>query len=315
MTKLNRFLALLTLALLPAGAFALPNAPAESGTFAVSDATLDSVTTSTSQPGYSNAGVLGYVLNFHDSNYEYALPICSGATLEEVTGATINPNSFVAGDTLSITASPSQPGNTECAQKVIRQAISRGPTEGQCLQDYQVTEAIDGNPKQVLSKTPYTYILTAYSRPTFDCDGQAYGSTAITNKVASGQSFVITLSQGSNQLNSWTITTDQTGKASLAYTFPQDGKYTFAIQPASDQTPGDVIYWTASVGASATSAAPVSTSKPNVRNSVPIDPLPYISFVCIALLAIAVAEFWHWRVRRRRSHELPVDEYLRTPKI
>ncbi|HEV2353148.1 MAG TPA: hypothetical protein VGR89_02810, partial [Puia sp.] len=140
MRKLSRFLIAFAFVLLPGTSFALPASPPVSGTDTISNATLDSVTTTDSQPDDANGDVLGYVLNFHDQTYEYSLPICSDANLTEVNGTQINPNAFVAGDILTITAEPGQSTGQECIENVVRQVISRGPTQGDCLQNYQVTQ-------------------------------------------------------------------------------------------------------------------------------------------------------------------------------
>lgn len=314
MRKLSRFLISAAFVIFPGAAFALPASPPVSGTVTISNATLDAVTATDSQPDDANGDVLGWDLSFHDSTYEYIMPICSDSNMTEVNGTQITASAFVAGDILTITAEPGQSTGQECLENIVRQVISRGPTTGQCLQNYQVTHTVDGNPKQLEPKNPYTYVLTVYARPTFDCDGQAYGAQPITNKVASGVAFTIGLSQGSNQLTSWTVTTDPSGHASLSYTFPQAGSYTFSITPTSAVTPGDVIYWTETPGGSKSSPSPSPSTRPTA-SSLPIDPLPFAILVIVILVLIGVVEFWHWRVKRRRSHELPEDEYMRTPKL
>jgi hypothetical protein len=312
--KLSRFLLIAAAVIFPGAIFALPASPPVSGTVTISNATLDSVTTTDSQPADANGDILGYVLNFHDSTYEYSLPICSDNNLTEVDGTQISPNAFVAGDILTITAEPGQSTGQECVQTVVRQVISRGPTTGQCLQNFQVTHTIDGSPKTLQPNTPYTYVLTVYARPSFDCDGRAYGSQSITNRVAVGQSFTVGLSEGSNQLTSWTVTTDPKGHASLSYTFPQAGTYTFSVTPTSAVTPGDVIYWTDKPGGGIAAPSPTPSVKPSA-NKLPIDPVPFAILVIVILVLIGVVESWHWRTKRKRSHELPIDEYLRTPKL
>jgi len=167
-------------------------------------------------------------------------------------------------------------------------------------------------------KTEYTYILTAYARPTLDCDAAAYGSSPITTVVAPVRPFIVTLTRdtpdGTKELMRWSLTTDPAGKASFAYTFNAPGNnYKFHIMPGGNGTPGDVIGWDAKV------IDPNPSPSPTPAPAASTGPLrltaaPFITLM-VVILAVAIGFETRYWIKKKREHELPEEEYRRTSRL
>jgi hypothetical protein len=321
---LNRLCICLAFLALPSVALALPAAPNPTAQTTVSGALFDKVTknTNTSQVN-KNQDLLGYTLDAHDNNYAYEQPLCATVGMVEADGTSIaSPNSFVMGDTLSLTIRPNGKAGAppDCISRIVRQAISRGPSGGECLQNYQVKHSIDGNPSPLNIQTEYSITVKVYTRPTIDCDGQAYGAAPITSVVAQNKPFTVWLTRkndaGTLELARWSITTNATGQASFPYTFSvANDSYQFHMTPTGNAAAGDEIDWNATVtdpnGSPTASPSPVATS----GGTTPKLSLGVIVGVMFALLLGAgFAEYLHW-VRKRTRAVIPEQEYLRTPKI
>jgi hypothetical protein len=293
-------------------------APTPTAAATISGALLDTITKSTTQTTtLKQQGLLGYDITFHNDTYQYALPLCADVSLVEVNGNNINPVSLVSGDTLVVSVRPNSAAPAKaCVSRIVRDKIGRGASGGECLQDFQVKHTIDGQPERLFIKKEYQYQIIAYSRPTLDCDGKAYGSNPITTVVAAGKPFLITLTRayasGTNELLRWTLTTDKDGHASFSYTFadPSDS-YRFNVSPGGNDTPGDVISWDAKVLDPNPSPSPLPTS----AASSGFSPLPLIILIIFIAIGAGAAEYWH-RVRYfRRQGETPEQEYQRSEKI
>jgi hypothetical protein len=320
---LKRLFASFALLALPSVALALPAAPNPTVQTTVSGALFDKVSknSNTSQVN-KNQSLLGYTFDAHDNNYAYEQPLCAEVIMEEANGSTISsPNSFVIGDTLSLTIRPNTVSGAPpaCINRIVRQAISRGPSGGECLQNYQVKHTVDGNPSPLLLQTEYTFTVKVYTRPTIDCDGQAYGAAPITSVVAQNKPFTVWLTRkndsGTLELARWSITTNSTGQASFPYTFAvATDSYQFHLTPAGNAAAGDEIDW----GATITDPNPspsVSAAPTSGGGSTPKLSLGVIVVVMFALLLGAgFAEYLHW-VKKRTRGVIPEQEYLRTPKV
>jgi hypothetical protein len=313
----KRFIAVAVFVVAPQAAWAaLPPAPAPIAPSTVAGAQLDTVTTSGLNPlALKSQSLLGYDMTFHTDAAQYSFPLCADASLVEVDGRTIDPTALVSGDTLSVVLRPN-PASTPaaCASRIVRFQIGRGPSGGECLQNYQIKQDIAGAPAKLSVRTDYTFRITVYNRPSVDCDGKAYGSAPITTAVAAGQPFLVQLTRtGSGQeLMRWSISTDASGKASFEYSFQEAASdYQFTLTPGQDAAPGDSISWTAAV----TDPNATPTPAPTPAAAPRLSPWPVI--VLLALIAVGggTAEYLH-RVRyfRRRS-ETPEEEYSRAEKI
>jgi hypothetical protein len=315
---LRRFVALLTLILLPAGAaFALPDAAAPATPATVTGALLDTVTKTAPNPQTVKAqAISNYNVSFHDDRYQYTFPLCAEPSLVEVDGRLIDPAAFIKGDTLTVSIKPNTATPAKaCVERIVRQKISRGSSGGECLQDYQVKREIEGTPDKLLIQTNYVYLLSIYARPTLDCDGKAYGSAPITTVVAPNQPFVVTLTRdtpdGQKELKRWSLTTDAGGKASFDHTFAvAAASYTFTLTPGTQASPGDQLTWKASVVDPHPSPSPAS----GAGSAAKVSSTPIFILLGIVLAAAAGAEYWHW-LRRRRAIELPEQEYNRIDKL
>jgi hypothetical protein len=310
---LRRLAALMLIALLPSGlALALPAAPIRADAYTVTGGLLDQVAKSTANVLTNKAQGLGnYNLSFHDDSYQYTLPLCADASLVEVDGRTIDPASFITGDTLVVSVRPNAAAPAKaCVSRVVRQKISRGASGGECLQDYQVKQEIEGSPDKLVPQTDYVYQLTAYARPTLDCDRKAYGSAPITTVIAPGKGLIVTLTRDQKELKRWSLATDASGKASFSYTFDAPGAYHFQLAP-SVATAGDTIGWDAKVTDPHPSPSPAPTA---AHSAGKISFLPIVIIIIIIVLAGGAAEYWHW-VKKRRANELPEDEYNRVSKL
>lgn len=316
---IRRIATLIALALIPiAPAWALPDGSAQTPPYTVTGALFDQIVkTSGSVQANKNQGILGYNMTVHDSRYQYALPLCNEVSLVEQNGNAILPAGFVAGDTLVISTRANAAVSTKsCISRVVRQAISRGSSSGECLQNYQVKHGIEGEPQALKPKTEYTYVLSIYARPTLDCDAQAYGSSPITTVVAAGKPFTVWLERdttsGVKELTRWSLTTDAAGKARFTYTFALPGdSYRFKIIPGGNAVAGDVIGWDAKVADPNPTASPVATPAATTPR---LTYAPIIVILVLVLLGAIGAEYWHW-VKKKRLNESPEQEYERTPKL
>jgi hypothetical protein len=311
---LRRLLVTLAL-LLPAAAMAaLPPAPAPTAQTIVNSVILDSFAKSPTKPA-KGQDLLGYDAKFHTDSLQYAFPVCADAGLVEFDGRTIDPTSFVVGDTLTVTLRPdSTTSFGGCVARVEREQIGRGASSGECLQNFQVKHAIEDTPNPLLINTSYRYQLTIYARPTFDCDGIAYGSAPITTRVAASQPFIVTLTKDTTQeLMRWTITTDGSGKASFSYAYdtPSDN-YTFQIAPGTNATAGDTINWTEKV----IDPNVQPTPKPlTTAGTTRLSPWPVIIVLILIAVVAGTAEYLHRAHYFKRLHETPEEEYKRAKKI
>jgi hypothetical protein len=286
---LRRFVALLTLILLPAGAaFALPDAAAPATPATVTGALLDTVTKTAPNPQTVKAqAISNYNVSFHDDRYQYTFPLCAEPSLVEVDGRLIDPAAFIKGDTLTVSIKPNTATPAKaCVERIVRQKISRGSSGGECLQDYQVKREIEGTPDKLL--------ITV---------------------VAPNQPFVVTLTRdtpdGQKELKRWSLTTDAGGKASFDYTFAvAAASYTFTLTPGTQASPGDQLTWKASVVDPHPSPSPAS----GAGSAAKVSSTPIFILLGIVLAAAAGAEYWHW-LRRRRAIELPEQEYNRIDKL
>lgn len=308
---LRRLLAAILACALPLGeALALPEAPTQAGPYTVTGALLDQVSKSALSPQAAKAqGLGGFNLSFHDDAYQYALPLCADAGLVEVDGQSIEPKALAAGDALVVTVRPTAAASAKsCADRIVRQSISRATSGGECLQDYQVKHEIEGAPGRLVPRTSYTYLLTVYARPTLDCDGKTYGAAPITTVIAPNKPFVITLMQSQSEIKRWSLSTDGNGKARLSYTFqnPSDD-YKFLLSPAV-ATAGDAISW----GADVVDPTPSPSATPQAA-AKSTSPWSLVLLAVIILLGAGGAGYWQWR--RRREFESPEDEYKHTPKL
>jgi hypothetical protein len=315
---LRRFVALLALTLMPSGVvLALPDAPAPATPTTVTGALLDTVTKTAPNPQTLKAqGLSNYNVTFHDDKYQYAFSLCADPGLVEVDGRLVDPASFIKGDTLTVSIKPNPAAPAKaCVDRIVRQKISRGSSGGECLQDYQVKQEVEGTPEKLLVQTDYVYLLSIYARPTLDCDGKAYGSAPITTVVAPGKPFVVTLTRdtpsGQKELKRWSLTTDAAGKASFDYTFAvASDTYKFTLTPGTQASPGDELSWKANIidPHPSPSATPASASAAKVSST------PIFILLGIVLAAAAGAEYWHW-ARKRRAVELPEQEYNRINRL
>jgi hypothetical protein len=312
--RLPSLLAALLASALPwTGAFALPDAPLQAAPYTVTGALLDQVGKSALTQMVAKAqGLSNYNLAFHDDQYSYALPLCYEPALVETDGRLIpDPTALAAGDAVVASIRPAQPATSKnCVERVVRQTLSRSTSGVECLQDYQVKHEIEGFPGKLIPQTDYVYQLIAYARPTLDCDGKAYGSAPITTAIAPLKPFVVTLMQDQTEIKRWSLSTDAAGKARFSYTFQTpSAAYKFMLSPAI-ATAGDVISWDAAV----TDPHPSPSPTPAATKHQPVSPWPIIILVTLILAAAAGAEYWHW-TKKQREHELPEDEYKRTPKL
>jgi hypothetical protein len=314
---LKTFVALLALALTPTAVFALPDNSAQAAPYTVSNATLDTLTR-TIPPGKPNKDitVLGYAVSFHDTQSQYTLPLCADAAFAEVDGRTVDLTSLTAGDIIVVSVRANTSAVKSCASRVVRQTATRGPSGGECLQNFQVKREIAGDPSRLYIQTEYTYALTIYNRPTVDCDGKAYGAKPILTTVAAGKPFVVTVQRGTSgdaaQLSRWSLNTDSAGRASFTYTFNLAADtYKFQLVPAGTTAAGDALSWTAQV----LDPSPTATTAPvTPAPAFQVTALPLLILLIVVLLGASGGEYWHW-VKRKRSHELPEREYERTSKF
>jgi hypothetical protein len=320
---LKRLLACLALLAFPSVALALSTAPNPTTQTTISGALFDKVAKNTNSTQVNKTqGLLGYTLDAHDNNYAYQQPLCAEVAMVEAAGTTIsNPNSFVIGDTLSLTIRPNSVAGAPpaCINRIVRQAISHGPSGGECLQNYQIKHSIDGNPSPLLLQTEYSFTVKVYTRPTIDCDGQAYGAAPITSVVAQNKPFTVWLTRkndtGTLELARWSITTNATGQASFPYNFSvATDSYQFHMTPTGNAAAGDEIDWNTTITdpnpSPTISAAPTSSG-----GSTPKIGLGVVVVVMFALLLGAgFAEYLHW-VKKRTRAVIPEQEYLRTPKV
>ena len=311
---LYRFFVAVLIGLVPAAAMAIPQAPVPAAPVTVTGALFDNLSgSSTITTANQSAGTQGYIVVFHDANYQYSLPLCTSASLVELNGSRIDPTSFMVGDSLVVSVQPDSAAPAKsCVTRIVRQAISRGPSQGECLQNYQIKHSILNNPSKLLLGSTYIYNITAYARPTVDCDGQAYGSSPITTSVAPNQAFTVTLLEGTAQLKTWSVTTDAGGKASVDYLFtdPSD-QYKFEVTPQTQTAPGDVIGWNASVINPTPSPTPGVTNTPSTQ----VGAGPIVIVLILVMLGGGGAEYYFLTRKRARAHELPEDEYRRTRKL
>ena len=314
----KRILALLALALLPTGyALAIPTAPVPTAPVTVTGALFDKLVKTTTPNNINKTqGIQGYNVTVHDDNYEYTYPLCANASLVESNGNIVDPNSFISGDTLVVSVQPDPAADAKaCIQRVVRQHIARGASSGECLQNYQVKEEIEGSPAPLLPDQEYTYLLRVYARPTLDCDGKAYDTSPITTVVAASKSFAVSLVRGndSNPLNSWSLTTDASGRASFSFTFKDPGSdYQFQMTPGGNGSPGDMISWGAKVLDPNPSPSPVATAAGSSGPRLTIWP---VIVVLALVLGVGVGMEYRHRLRKSREHELPEDEYRRVNRF
>lgn len=316
--RLVKFAAMLVWLGVSQGAWALPAAPAQSSAFSVSDALLDSITkTSATQLYNTQQGLLGYDMTFHDANYEYTEPLCANVVMIDGSGARIQSASvFNPGDNLVISVGPNpQVSSNLCITYIVRQVLTQSSNGTNCLQNYEVTHTIAPADSPLLPNKQYTFNLVASNRPTQDCDAGIYGTTPVTPNPAADTSFDITISQGSNQLLRLSLTTDSTGKASFNYTFPTTGNnYVISLTSSGDRTPGDYLTWMPNVENATPAATPLSYPLVIKRPGPAIWPIFAIAAAVIIPLAIGALEFY-LMLKKRRAHELPIDEYMRTPRV
>lgn len=296
-----------------------PAAPVPTAAVNIPGALVDQVTKTTATATVNKKqGVLGYVLSFHDDKYQYAWPICDPSTLVELDGSKVDPTSFVIGDTLVVSAHPNAASSPQvCIDRVVRQAINRGSSGGECLQNYQIKHQIADSPSPLVIKTAYTFTLTAYSRPTLDCDGQAYGASPITTVVAPNRPFTVSLTRqtsgGTKELLRWSLTTDTNGQADFTYTFTAPSTtYKFLVVPGGNAIAGDVISWDAKVIDPHPSPSP--TPMPTTNGQIQLTTAPFV-LLLVAILAVAAGFETRYWIKRRREHELPEQEYRRTPRL
>lgn len=135
--------------------------------------------------------------------------------------------------------------------------------------------------------------------------------------VAPNQPFIITLqrdtSGGVKELMRWSLTTDAAGKTSFAYTFAAPSTtYKFQVLPGGNAKPGDVIGWDAKVidPNPSPSPAPVSSSDGGFR----LTTAPFVIILVLVLVGAGIFEAIYW-LKKRREHELPEQEYRRTPQL
>jgi hypothetical protein len=313
-------MAVAALALVPGAVLALPMASPPAALSTVAGAQLDSFTgTSSQSPARKQQGLSGYDMTFHTTDHAYALPLCSDVSMAEVDNRQVDPASLVAGDNLAVTIRPDAAASAKaCVARIVRYQIGRGASTGDCLQDFQVKHIVEGNPKILYINTAYNYQFTVYARPSFDCDGQAYGSAPITTKVASQKPFIISLTTGSagsqTELMRWTVTTDAQGKLSLSYSFTQPrDDYKFTITPGENATPGDSINWTEKVldpHPQASTPMPMSG-----KSTTRVSPWPVIILLVVIAVGAGTAEYIH-RIRYfKRQSQVPEEEYQRAKKI
>jgi hypothetical protein len=317
---LRRLLILIALTLMPtAAAFALSDAPAATSATNIEGALLDKVVKSNLKAAdIKTQGVLGYNITFHDDKYQYTVPFCSDVQIVEVDGRVIDPINFIAGDTVTVALRPNALTDAKsCANRIVRQKISRGSSQGECLQDYQVLHEIEGAPAKLVTKYEYTYVLSVYNRPTLACDGKAYGASPITTTVAANKPFIVYLdrqtSSGVKELMRWSLNTNAGGKSRLNYTFaaPSD-TYKFHIMPGGTNTAGDLIDWSANVADSNPTPSPDASA--TTSSPIKLTTAPIVAVLIMVLVAAAGAEYWHW-VRKKREIESPLQEYQRTKKL
>jgi len=298
-------------------ALALPDAPAPTAAATLTSVLFDSVV-KTNMPNNvaKNQGIQAYTITVHDNQYQYSYPLCSAATLVGVNGNTIDTNTFTAGDTVVVNVQPDPATAAKaCITRIVRQQIAKGASSGECLQNFQVKEDIEGSPTSLLAGEEYTYLLRVYARPTVDCDGNAYGASPITTVVAAGKPFDISLVRGNdtNALMSWSLTTDATGRASLSYAFAKPANdYKFQVTPGGNNSPGDVISWSAKVLDPNPSPLPTPASPKSRVTAVSI--WPVVVLLVLILSAGAGMEYRH-RLMKAREHELPEEEYQRVSKL
>jgi hypothetical protein len=243
--------------------------------------------------------------------------LCDGANLVEVNGATVDPNSLIPGDTLALSVQPNALTDAKaCIGRVVRQQVARAASAGECLQNFQVKQEIEGNPSPLFINTEYTYLLRVYARPTLDCDGKAYGTSPITTVVAPGKPFVVTLARGNGAVNlmQWSLSTDAAGRASFAYTFTEPANnYEFQITPGGGNTAGDAIGWSADL--TDPNPSPSPTAEPTASGGSPLQLWPIAVVLVVVVIAVGAGLELRHLQRKRRSHELPEDEYRRTPRF
>jgi hypothetical protein len=302
--------------LVPAPALALPAAPAQAGPFTVANALLDSVVKNgNTQTQNSQQQLLGYTMSYHDSNYQYTLPICYGVVMIDGSGSRIqDATTFNTGDNLVVTAGPNpQTGKGTCITYIVRQVQTPAANGSNCLQNLEVTHTIAPADATLVPQKSYTFNMQAFVRPTKDCDASIYGTTPIAVQPAANTLFDITVMNGSDQLLQSSLATDSKGNASFVYTFPSTGQYTVRVTSDGDQTPGDFLAWPENVQNSSPSTA-VARSTTAPHRSAPIWPIFAFAGVILIPLAIGGLEFW-LMLKKRRAHELPIDEYMRAPRL
>jgi hypothetical protein len=301
-------------------ALALPTAPVPTGPFNVSSAELDKVTSSNVKPTeLKKQGILANGLSFHDDRLQYEYPLCDAVQMVEVDGRQIpDTTAFLEKDSLVVSVRPNAATPAKaCISRVVRQKISRGASQGECLQDYQVIKDVDGEPAKYVTKYEYFYNLSIYNRPTLECDRKVYGSAPITTTVAAGKPFIITLTRESfgetKELMRWALTTNGAGKVRFGYTFgaPSD-TYKFEIKPGGNAVAGDVIGWTQKVESDSASVAPVADTK---KSPTSLSAAPIIGVLVFVLLVAGAAEYWHWVRKKREKLETPEQEYQRVQKL
>jgi hypothetical protein len=193
---------------------------------------------------------------------------------------------------------------------------TRGPSQGECLQEFQVKHAIDDSPSPLLAKHEYQYDLTFYNRPTLDCDAAAYGTKPSTTTVASGKPFIIYVDRATDagrlEVMRWSITTNPAGKTRLSYTFALPADYKFHVKPGDTATAGDIIDWSEKVTGPSPSASPAPAA--GAASPIKLSTAPIVIILLLVLGWAAAAEYWH-RVKKKRSHETPEEEYYRTPDL
>lgn len=297
-------------------ATALPAAPTQAGPFTVANALLDSLAKNgNSQLANSQQQLLGYNMSFHDSTYEYQLPICFSAVLIDGSGARIQDvTTFSPGNNLVITAGPNpQTGKGTCITSVVRQVMTQAASGANCLQNLEVKHTISPADSPLVPQKSYAFNMQVFVRPTQDCDASVYGTTPILVQPAANTLLNITVMNGTTQLLQSSLATDATGKASFSYTFPSAGtNYVVKVTSNGDQTPGDFLAWSQKVQQPSTATAQ-TTTRPKPRHQ-PIWPIFAFAAVILLPLLIGGLEFW-LMLKKKRAHELPIDEYLRAPRL
>ncbi len=318
MRKFTGLIAMLLGAILfPTAALALPAAPMQAGPYTVANALLDSVSKNgNSQTVNSQQQLLGYNMAFHDANYEYTLPVCYSAIMISGSGARIQDvTTFNPGDNLVVTAGPNpQTGKGTCITYIVKQVLTQAANGINCLQNFEVKHTVTPADSPLLPQKSYTFSMQAFVRPTQDCDASIYGTTPIIVQPAASTLFDVSVMKGSDQLLQSSLATDAKGNASFVYTFPSTGSdYVIHVTSDGDQTPGDFLAWNQNVQYPTVAVAPQTTTKGITRHQ-PIWPIFAFAAVILIPLSIGGLEFW-LMLKKRRAHELPIDEYMRAPRL